>query len=76
MLEKNEVNNKFDEINSILSKFENSEISLRDAAEQYEKAIESAKELQSYFNDLKNEIIVLNEDFTKEIIKPNFLNKK
>ena len=66
MLEKNEVNNKFDEINSILSKFENSEISLRDAAEQYEKAIE-AKELQSYFNDLKNEIIVLNEDFTKEI---------
>ena len=47
MLEKNEVNNKFDEINSILSKFENSEISLRDAAEQYEKAIESAKELQS-----------------------------
>ncbi|MBP9489354.1 exodeoxyribonuclease VII small subunit [Candidatus Saccharibacteria bacterium] len=67
MLEKNEVNNKFDEINSILSKFENSEISLRDAAEQYEKAIESAKELQSYFNDLKNEIIVLNEDFTKEI---------
>ena len=67
MLEKIEVNNKFDEINSILSKFENSEISLRDAAEQYEKAIESAKELQSYFNDLKNEIIVLNEDFTKEI---------
>ena len=67
MLEKNEVNNKFDEINSILSKFENSEISLRDAAEQYEKAIESAKELQSYFNDLKNEIILLNEDFTKEI---------
>ena len=67
MLEKNEVNNKFDEINSILSKFENSEISLRDAAEQYEKAIESAKELQSYFNELKNEIIVLNEDFTKEI---------
>ena len=67
MLEKNEVNNKFDEINSILSKFENSEISLSDAAEQYEKAIESAKELQSYFNDLKNEIIVLNEDFTKEI---------
>ena len=67
MLEKNEVNNKFDEINSILSKFENSEISLRDAAEQYEKAIESAKEIQSYFNDLKNEIIVLNEDFTKEI---------
>ena len=67
MLEKNEVNNKFDEINSILSKFENSEISLSDAAEQSEKAIESAKELQSYFNDLKNEIIVLNEDFTKEI---------
>ena len=67
MLEKNEVNNKIDEINSILSKFENSEISLRDAAEQYEKAIESAKEIQSYFNDLKNEIIVLNEDFTKEI---------
>ena len=67
MLEKNEVNNKFDEINSILSKFENSEISLSDAAKQYEKAIESAKELQSYFNDLKNEIIVLNEDFTKEI---------
>ena len=67
MLEKNKINNKFDEINSILSKFENSEISLRDAAEQYEKAIESAKELQSYFNDLKNEIIVLNEDFTKEI---------
>ena len=67
MLEKNEVNNKFDEINSILSKFENSDISLSDAAEKYEKAIESAKELQSYFNDLKNEIIVLNEDFTKEI---------
>ena len=67
MLEKNEVNNKFDELNSILSKYENSEISLSDAAEQYEKAIESAKELQSYFNDLKNEIIVLNEDFTKEI---------
>jgi exonuclease VII small subunit len=66
MLEKNKINDKIKYLEETLKKFEDGEIDLSEASKEYKKAISEAKDLEIYFNDLKNEIMIIGEDFSKE----------
>lgn len=56
---------KIDELEKSTDWFYSDEFSLDEAAKKYKDAIDLAKELQKDLSDLKNEIEVLSEDFSK-----------
>lgn len=61
----NKLNQKLAEVDKIVEQFENNEVELPDAVGKYKQAIESANEAKEYLQNLKNEIVVLSEDFSR-----------
>lgn len=64
MLQKDDINKKIAQIDSIISRFDSGEIDLSESVQEYKKALEILQSLQSDFDELKNEIKVLNKDFS------------
>lgn len=65
MSESKTLNQKFDELEKDKEWFYSDEFNLDEAVDKYKSATELAKELQKDLNELKNEIEVLSEDFSK-----------
>lgn len=65
MKENKTLNQKIEELEKSTDWFYSDEFNLDDAVKKYKSAIELAKELEEDLNNLKNEIEVLSEDFSK-----------
>lgn len=65
MSENKSLNQKFEELEKAKEWFYSDEFELDKAAEKYKSAIALAKELQKDLDNLRNEIEILDEDFTK-----------
>ena len=64
MVEKN-LNQKIKELDKKVEWFSSDDFELEKAAEKYKEAIELSHEIEEDLKNLKNEIEILNEDFTK-----------
>ena len=62
---KKNLNDKIKELDSQVEWFYSDEFKLEDAVEKYKKASELAKDIEKDLSELKNEIEVLAEDFSK-----------
>ena len=62
---KQNLNDKIKELDSQVEWFYSDEFRLEDAVEKYKKASELAKDIEKDLSELKNEIEVLAEDFSK-----------
>lgn len=62
---KKNLNDKIKELDSQVEWFYSDEFRLEDAVEKYKKASELAKDIEKDLSELKNEIEVLAEDFSK-----------
>ncbi len=60
------LNAKIKQLNSAVEWFYSDDFSLDSAVENYKKAISLEQEIESDLNNLKNEIKVLSNDFTKD----------
>lgn len=60
------LNAKLKQFNSAVEWFYSDDFSLDEAVKNYKKAISLEQEIESDLNNLKNEIKVLSNDFTKE----------
>lgn len=65
MKEKKTLSEKIKELDERTNWFYSEEFDLEKATEKYREAIELAKEVQKDLDELKNEIEVLKEDFSK-----------
>ena len=65
MSENKSLSQKFEELEKAKEWFYSDEFELDKAAERYKSAIALAKELQKDLDGLKNEIEILDKDFTK-----------
>ena len=65
MAEKPSLNQKIEELNAKVEWFYSDEFKLDEAVERYKEAVKLAKEVEKDLKDLKNEIEVLSEDFSK-----------
>lgn len=65
MSDKNNIEEAIAEFNQILVDFESGKIPLEQASEKYKRSIELADAIKAHFTELKNEISVLAEDFSK-----------
>ena len=59
------VSEKIDELKSGVEWFYSDEFKLEEASEKYKALTTLAKEIETDLNDLKNEIKVIEEDFSK-----------
>jgi len=66
MTEKKTINQKIDELNQKVDWFYSDEFSLDEATVKYKEASKLAKEIEVDLDNLKNEISVIQKDFTKE----------
>lgn len=66
MSEKKTLSQKIEELDKSTEWFYSDDFNLDDAITKYKEAIALAKDLQKDLNELKNEIHVLDEDFSKE----------
>lgn len=64
MSEKN-LNEKIKDLDKMVAWFESEEFKLDEAVDNYKKALELATEIEEDLKSLKNEIEVLDEDFTR-----------
>ncbi len=62
---KQNLNDKIKELDSQVEWFYSDDFKLEDAVEKYKKASELAKDIEKDLSELKNEIEVLAEDFSK-----------
>ena len=62
---KKTLNQKIEELDKQVEWFYSDEFKLEDAISNYKKATELAKEVEADLKELKNEIEVLSEDFSK-----------
>ncbi len=62
---KQNLNDKIKELDSQVEWFYSDDFRLEDAVEKYKKASELAKDIEKDLSELKNEIEVLAEDFSK-----------
>ena len=62
---KKNLNDKIKELDSRVEWFYSDEFKLEDAVEHYKTAAELAREIEKDLGELKNEIEVLSEDFSK-----------
>ncbi len=60
------LNAKIEQLNSAVEWFSSDDFSLDSAVEKYKKAISLEQEIEADLNNLKNEIKVLSNDFTKD----------
>lgn len=65
MSEKETINSKIKRLDDSIHWFYSEDFSLESAAEHYRSAKSLAKEIESDLDELKNEITILSEDFTK-----------
>ena len=65
MKESRTLNQKIKELDESTEWFYSDEFNLDEAVVRYKAAIELAKELQKDLNELKNEIEILKQDFSK-----------
>ena len=63
---KKKINEKIEELNSRVEWFYGDEFKLEEASEKYKEATKLAKEIEEDLKNLKNEIKVIEEDFSKE----------
>ncbi len=61
-----QINEKIEELNSKVEWFYGDEFKLEEASEKYKEATKLAKEIEEDLKNLKNEIKVIEEDFSKE----------
>ena len=59
------LNQKIEKLDGQVEWFYSDEFKLEDATGRYKEAVKLAKEIEKDLNELKNEIEVLNEDFSK-----------
>lgn len=62
---KKTLNQKISELDGQVEWFYSDEFKLEEAADNYKKALELAKEIENDLKNLKNEIEILSEDFSK-----------
>ena len=65
MSEKMTINQKIEQLDNEVEWFYSDEFKLEEATERYKTAIKLAKEIEKDLGELKNEIEVLSEDFSK-----------
>ena len=65
MAEKVSLNQKIEKLDSKVEWFYSDEFELEKAVDKYKSATKLAKEIEKDLNELKNEIEVLSEDFSK-----------
>jgi exonuclease VII small subunit len=63
---KKKINEKIDELNEQVEWFYGEDFKLEDASEKYKSAIKLAREIETDLTNLKNEIKVIEEDFSRE----------
>ena len=66
MTEKKTISSKIKELNEQVDWFYSDDFKLDEASVEYKKATTLAKEIEQDLNDLKNEIELIDKDFTKE----------
>lgn len=62
---KKDLNQKIKELDGKIEWFYSDDFKLEEAVDKYKDAAEYAKEIEKDLNELKNEIEVLSEDFSK-----------
>ena len=65
MVEKMNLNQKIEKLNTEVEWFYSDEFKLDEAVDKYKAATKLAKEIEKDLNELKNKIEVLSEDFGK-----------
>ncbi len=65
MSEKMSLNQKIEKLDGEVEWFYSDDFKLEDATKKYKEAVVLAKEIEKDLQDLKNEIEVLSEDFSK-----------
>lgn len=65
MAEKMNLNQKIEKLDTEVEWFYSDEFKLDEAVDKYKAATKLAKEIEKDLNELKNEIEVLSEDFSK-----------
>ena len=65
MSEKMSLNQKIEKLDAEVEWFYSDDFKLESAVEKYKGAMKIAKEIEKDLNELKNEIEVLSEDFSK-----------
>lgn len=65
MAEKTSLNQKIEKLDAEVEWFYSDDFKLEEAVDKYKQATKLAKEIEKDLNDLKNEIEVLSEDFSK-----------
>lgn len=65
MAEKTSLNQKIEGLNSKVEWFYSDDFRLDEATDRYKEAVKLAKEIEKDLVELKNEIEVLSEDFSK-----------
>ncbi|MBP5674870.1 exodeoxyribonuclease VII small subunit [Candidatus Saccharibacteria bacterium] len=63
---KKKINEKIEELNAKVEWFYGDDFKLEEASERYKEATKLAKEIETDLESLKNEIKVIEEDFSKE----------
>lgn len=63
---KKKINEKIDELNEKVEWFYGDDFRLEDASAKYKEATKLAKEIEEDLKSLKNEIKIIEEDFSKE----------
>ena len=63
---KKKINEKIDELNEQVEWFYGEDFKLEDASEKYKSAIKLAREIEADLTNLRNEIKVIEEDFSRE----------
>lgn len=66
MKDKKTINNKIEEFDQCVDWFYSDEFDLDEVEERYKKAIALAEDIQKDLSELKNNIEILEKDFTKE----------
>ena len=65
MTEKSNLNQKIEKLDAEVEWFYSDDFKLEEAMKRYREAIEMAKEIENDLDNLKNEIEILAEDFSK-----------
>ena len=63
---KKSINLKIDELNQQVEWFYGDDFKLEEASAKYKATVKLAKEIEADLEDLKNEIKIIEEDFSKE----------
>ena len=69
MAEKMTLNQKIEKLDAEVEWFYSDEFKLEEAVDKYKAATKLAKEIEKDLSELKNEIEVLSEDFSKQYYK-------